>query len=603
MAKKGLRLVRAAWLDATEESAREMLPADPSADVERRGFKPGQWPGFPADGLPPECPVIPLGIDGKTSYFVDTSGQLMSVSASEWGKKMLTQLFALQPNYLQWAWPRISAQTFKVNGLKTDEAQSCLVKAAAARGLFSPQDRVRGRGFWVARDGNLLWHAGDRLYRSERGRLVAQKPGELDGLFYPQRPETLRPWMTPVDAGDAAIVGLLQVLKGWNWERGQLDPLLMLGWMGCSLLGAALPWRPHVFVTGDRGIGKSTLQFVVKAVLGDALHACADTTAAGIYQRVRQDCLPVAIDELEAEADNRKVMAVMKLARLASSGALMYRGGAEHEGVEFRLSNTFLFSSINPPPLDPQDRSRLCILNLQKLKPGQKEVTLKDPDTIGRMMLRALLDRWGEFGRVLGNWKGALHEGGLDARAQDTYGTLMAVAELLLGEVAMEDEGLPITESRKLGEVLASATMSDRAETIDNWRGALEHLLGSQIDAWRTGEKPTVGQVLEAWERGKMDVAEANQRLGLIGLRVQETKFEDGSHELLLAVPSADPLLARVYAGTKWSGGVWNSALKQAPADVVIRDRGNKQVIKINRAARRCLLVDLKEYDRAVAMT
>ncbi|WP_163359483.1 hypothetical protein, partial [Escherichia coli] len=82
------------------------------------------------------------------------------------------------------------------------------------------------------------------------------------------------------------------------------------------------------FITGDYGQGKSTLQAIIKEVIGDALHATADTTPAGIYQRVKQDCLPVAVDELEADADNRRAVGVVRLARLAASGGVMYRGGS-----------------------------------------------------------------------------------------------------------------------------------------------------------------------------------------------------------------------------------------------------------------------------------
>lgn len=595
--------MRAAWLDATDERDRTMVPADPPSEEPRDNVAPGQWLGFPADKLPPDCPVTPLGIDGKTSYFIDTSGQLMSISASEWGKKMLTQLFALRPNYLMWAWPRISAQTFKPNGLKADEAQSCLVKAAAARGLFSPQDRVRGRGAWSTKRKELVWHAGDAIYCvTSPGRMQAIKPGEFDGIFYPQRPPITRPWMQPVTTDDSPAHDLLEALRSWTWERPKLDPLLVLGWIGCAFLGAALPWRPHLFATGDKGTGKSTLQFAIKEILGDALHACADTSAAGIYQRVKQDCLPVAVDELEAGADNRRVMAVVALARLAASGSLMYRGGAEHEGVEFRLSNTFLFSSINPPPLEPQDRSRLAIVNMGRLAPGaqRKDSQVLHGEQVGRMILRALMEAWPRFEDQLTYWKSALHDGGLDARGQDTYGTLLTVAHLLLGDAAIEDAGLPITEPQRLGEMLAVATRSDRAEAIDNWRGALEHLLGSQIDAWRTGEKPTVGSVLQDFEDGVLNLTAVNDRLQLCGLRMQEKPRADGRTEQLLCVPLSSPLLAKVFAGTKWTGGVWGSALKQAPAHVVIRDRDTGQVVKINRVPARCLLVDLRAYEAAI---
>lgn len=105
----------------------------------RDGLKPGQWPGAPYHRLPPDCPVVPLGVNGQQSYFVDSSGQIQAIAASDWGKKMLMLLFARQPGYLVWAWPRFSQISLKINGINVDSAVQCLMKAAADRGLFSPE--------------------------------------------------------------------------------------------------------------------------------------------------------------------------------------------------------------------------------------------------------------------------------------------------------------------------------------------------------------------------------------------------------------------------------------------------------------------------------
>ncbi len=75
----------------------------------------------------------------------------------------------------------------------------------------------------------------------------------------------------------------------------------------------------------------------------------------------------MAIDELEASAVSRKASEIVDLARVASSGGTISRGGADHEGVQFTLRNAFLFSAINPPPMEPADRSRMAILNLGKI--------------------------------------------------------------------------------------------------------------------------------------------------------------------------------------------------------------------------------------------
>lgn len=605
-AQAGVIGVRAHFEDALAVLDAQVEASDPPADEPRGGHGPGQWPGAPASRLPPDCPVTPLGLDGKVCYFIDSMGQLIPVAASEWGKKILIQLFALRPNYLYWAWPRFNAKTFSINGLEADDAVQALTKACAQRGLFSTMDRVRGRGAWTLGDGSLIWHAGDAIFRVDRGKLAALRPCEIEGVFYPQRPPVTHPWMSPVSAQDGPALDLLDVLRTWQWERKRLDPYLTLGWIAGALLGAALAWRPTLFTVGDKGTGKSSLHDLIKALLGPSLHSAADTTAAGIYQRVRQDCLPVAIDELEADADNRRVTAVVNLARLAASGAMMYRGGAEHEGVEFRLQNSFFFSAINAPPLKPQDRSRMAIVSLRELPPDARMRDLKIPaNDVGRMLLRQLMDSWGDFPRLLADWKGALQQAGLSKRAQDTFGVPLALCNLLIGDEAMEAAGFDMEDMAGLGRHVARMTAADRDEQGTNWIDCLNHLMGATIDGFSGGQRQTVGQVLEYWE--KADPLDAvNDKLATVGLKAKEEDIVDaqgrrtGDMRRLLCGPLSSPQLRKLFSGSTWPDGVWAGALKQAPHDVVIRDRGNGQNVKINRMATRCLLVDMAAYDRCV---
>jgi hypothetical protein len=226
----------------------------------------------------------------------------------------------------------------------------------------------------------------------------------------------------------------------------------------------------------------------------------------------------------------------------------------------------------------------------------------------GRMILRSLMDGWKDFPLLLANWRAALRHGGLDSRGQDTFGTLLAVANLMLGDEAMEAAGLPITEENALGEKIARLTAFERADASDNWRLCFERMLGSTIEAWKSGEKPTVGHVIEKWESGEFSLSEANERLRLmdLALRAEDTQgrsmvsddFKPGeAARKLLCVPLSGVGLERMYAGTQFSSGGWGGALKQASHDVVIRNRGNGQNVKINRITRRCLLVDLAAFD------
>lgn len=615
MAKKpGLSGVRAAFADATAALTPAPM-ADPPPEEPREFVMPdgktatytaGQWPGGPVDRLPPGCPVTPLGVDGHNSYFIDTIGQLLAFDGLE--KKRLIRLFRSYPNYLYWAWPRWSEPKKKsgkasfINGLEVDDAVQCLEKAAGDRGLFEPAGIVRGRGAWTDGRGRLIWHSGSQLWVIENGKLKVAPTGEIAGRFYPRRPAIMEPWREPVPVATSPAHDVHALLTTWKWGRPKLDPVIALGGIGCMILSGALPWRSHVAVMGGHGTGKSHLQRLYKALLGSVLIDAANATEAGIRQHMGLDALPVGIDEFEASDDNRRANSIIELARIAASGGRLLRGGADHKGVEFLARNAFLCSGILLPPMKVQDRSRFAVLDLDKLDVGDAPPPVVQEEW-GRQLLRALMDAWGDFERAYGDWRSVLRGSGLDGRAQDNYGTLFAIAELMLGTEAMETIGLPVTDAQRLGAMIAEATAEERGAQVDYWRACLEHLLAKPIDSWKGGEKPCIGDILEDVEQNNRLEEHDRRRLQSAGVMLQpeaDAALPAGKQRWLLCVPAQDsPQLNQIFEGTRWRDGGWIGSLKQGRQEQVIRPA--TKVVKLNRRNVRCLVVDLLAYDQAVA--
>jgi hypothetical protein len=232
-----------------------------------------------------------------------------------------------------------------------------------------------------------------------------------------------------------------------------------------------------------------------------------------------------------------------------------------------------------------------------------KKIMVKN-DTDGRMILRQVMDGWQEFsGRLQQKWWDILAEDGLRARDINTYGTLLAACELVVGEHAMDEVGLPVFEIDKLRGVIIEATAADRSEQLDNWHKCLNRLVASTIDAWRTGEKPSVGSVMEdlaaILSADKLDAEGARKKLEMVNLSVKlKGSLGEPEQGPFLAVPSNGPQLARLFQGSDWEGGGWNIALKQGVrSGVVIADRKHG-MIKINGSPQRCLLVDWAAFQK-----
>jgi ABC-type lipoprotein export system ATPase subunit len=79
----------------------------------------------------------------------------------------------------------------------------------------------------------------------------------------------------------------------------------MFCWIAAALLGGALRIRPHGWIVGPSGAGKTTLQNFLQELMGDWGVFTEDATEAGVRQLLDQDTLAVMFDEIEAEEDNR----------------------------------------------------------------------------------------------------------------------------------------------------------------------------------------------------------------------------------------------------------------------------------------------------------
>lgn len=615
----GKRAIRAIFATASRAADDELAPPDPDPNEPRDGIRPGQWPGAPHDALPPDCPVQVIGTDVRGTVYCRTARGLLR-AVEKWDMPALVDLFAPRVNYLFWAWPAFGKkkiwdaeqekmiEELRVVRVERDKAMTALMNAAAKKPLFDPGSQHRGRGGWRDRQNRFIWHSGAWLWMAERGRLERARPAEHDGFLYTRNAATIEPWDAPVSHDESPAQRILDYLVRWNWERPYLDPLLTLGWLATSLMGGALGTidgikigaRPVLFTSGGFGVGKSTLKELLRSVLAGTVISLADTTAAHIYQRMGQDCLPVMVDELEAKAGSGKASAIIDLARIAYTGDEMGRGGSDHVPVGFSLRMAFAFYAINPPAMTEADRSRMAMLNLAPIEAKKLDMVVKDVD--GRMLLRQVMDGFGDFhARILPDWWSALQMQGLDSRAIDTYGTLLAAAELLVGPERMEAIGLPVTDAHHLGEIVAAATHLERAERLDNWHKCLNHLLDCAIDAWRDGAKPTIGGIMDGlantglpYDQGGLELGDAQKRLQLVNCSAGKP-LEKGKG-FLLAVPRDGPALKKLYDGTEWERGGWWQALKQAPKDIVIRDAGARQTVKINGKATHCVLVDMGAF-------
>jgi hypothetical protein len=511
--------------------------------------------------LPPDAPVRALGTHGNKCYFLDAHSQLRELPAKEVNRTMILHMFGSDTQWIYDLWPVLrkgEEDLWVITGWDATKAQESMLSAVARRGLWRPQDHVRGRGTWDAGKGRLVVHAGDRLYFSD-GK--SERPGLIGTEVYPA--STLA--LAPARKGEGPSPGeaaeeLLDLFNQWNWAR-PFDARLLLGWVIASMVAGALKIRPLVWVTGEKGTGKSSLvgeNGIIHEIFGDGILMTANTTAAGLYQKIGYDALPVAIDEIEAKRGNQKTEAVIELARQAYSGGMVLRGGADHEGKEFRAMCPVLFGSILIPPLMPQDLSRLALLNLRPF-----DTTATEPKNapgrlaeLGRALLRGMLESWPRWPERLDHWREYLQSLGHDQRASGQFGTLLAMVDLMMFEKPPSADDM-----EKVAGMMTPNSLKETQAASSNASLCVGYAMSRPLHSSRGGEQMMVSELIACSVRrygGEMESPvkplDAVRYLERAGVSVLAQHWEDGILKLTKPVRVA-PAELKAMLDNAYDGG------------------------------------------------
>ncbi|MAY78581.1 MAG: hypothetical protein CL802_13580 [Citromicrobium sp.] len=603
---------------------------DGAAEVER------ERPRFPEP-----CPVVMLGVYGKNLVFLDRLHQIVMEPPRGCGKgelalwfgdKYLIEYFTQFPK----GWKPGDPDPEDFNQSK---AQMALIADCHAKGIFNPEGKVLGRGAHrpQADEEALVLHMGSRVLLANMPDAKGKRSGDVkygpSGMvkiagketFFPADASLPPPADKPAQRAEAEE--LLAVLATWNWVDPKAGPLLMLGWIAQSYICGALLWRAHIWLPGPTGCGKSTLQKIIRALHDEWMLVTSDATEAWIRQKLQNDTLPVSIDEAEAHDNPERLAAIMNLVKKSSTGDVIGRGGADHKSKDFTARSCFLLSSVIHATLRGEDRNRIALLDLRPLPEHQEplEMELAKWRSTGRRFHRRMIEQWPRFDRTLAAYKRAIGAQRFDSRWQDTYGTLLACADLLLYDYApdapeVEDEFLPDMEpgmSRVQEAVVAILPLMVRGKSeartdtervsrvlmsypIPGAHGAAPEPIGTWID-----RALTVSKMMDNDSPGEDGINHgARNRLKGYGLRVVEVEEKPGGKQGIVDARAGDVgwekgYLAVAYPTNKgiteifnrsdWQGDGYLQSLRKLPGTI-----GPKKVRFGGKMPDNALLVPLK---------
>lgn len=368
------------------------------------------------------------------------------------------------------------------SGFNKRQALNWFVRTAHARGIFDPS-HTRGRGAWVDR-GRIVLHMGNQLVVDGEPTPITQFSSR-----YVYELDRSLPALSPVAMASDEGEELLELASMFRWTKPASAPMLA-GWCALAPLCGALRWRPHVWLAGGAGTGKSSIlnSYVHVLMNGMDVFAQGNSTEAGIRQTLRQDALPVLFDESETnnEREKMRVDNVLAMIRQSSteSAARTLKGSASGDAQAFHIRSMFCLASIMVGMEKQADYERLAVLTLRpkhedaeraaenwkRIKDRLYDLS-RDEDLPARLFRRSLsllpvtLQNIEVFAAAGAKKFGSQRDG-------DQYGTLMAGAWSLISDrVASEDEAMEMLDRYDWNEHMEYA---ESDESVRALRSVLE---------------------------------------------------------------------------------------------------------------------------------
>lgn len=551
---------------------------DPTPRADGRAGPPDDWP-YPSwfsrverdwfwQGQPDPCPVRALGHAAGEYIFVTAAGEIRRFTSGQLHHRGgLADLFGGS----LW-WPLKHFRKFDLEkeeltgGLQRERCVAKLMQVCILAGFQDGSRPHRGVGTWRGPDGRPIVHAGGRIFvdgRIERpgveiGDAVFVIGGDREAPAYANVGRDGYEWLP---AGPEAGRTVQAHLDEWHWESPEARDLFQ-GSLHCNMLGAAPLWLPHVFVRAPYGSGKSSLLRYARTVVGGAAHPLQRTySKAFLEQRFSGTAAALFLDEVESDAESRRISNLFELVRLLSDdGAEGGRGTASGKSRQLDVHGTVTMAATVSEEWRPQDRSRIAYLELRRWKdrvdrpPAPPEFVAAQLATAAGLSagLRArAIALWAEFQANLAAARKAVLEMGGAPRDADQLGHLIAGWWTMTSDKPLA-ESLDVAQLERFRPFIVSLAEEDDGE--DEASNCLNTIYGLSPDKWIGGERVTMGQAIALARED--DGAQWRRTLLPYGLMLQRNEGESWREAWLCIAnrhPGLDELLAKypAYQGKK----------------------------------------------------
>lgn len=510
------------------------------------------------DDEPSPAPFKALGYDhGVYFYLPSNTCQVIALTAAQHSKTHFLQLAPLD-------WWRETFRDDK-DRIDWDKATDTIMRLCEDQKVYDPA-RVRGRGAWTDAT-RVILHLGNRLVVDGRSHEITRLPKAFTSFYTYENAKAILGPSSDTLVDDIAA-NIRSIALRFRWET-PASANMLLGWIALSPVCGALEWRPHIWITGGAGTGKTTiLKSFIKPLLGGMYEgATGGTTEAGLRGQLRSDAIPIVFDELEQneQKDKQQVQNILSLARIASSeGGKIYKGTTSGGVNTFEVRSMFCVSSINVALVQRADLDRFCVLSLKRdhmdkndWEKFEQEILDTCTEDNGRKLVARTISQIPLIRKNAKTLAAALARK-FGQRFGDQYGTLLAGAWSLQpkggGELTVESARQWVEqmdwESREV-----DATDADEAKCLAR---ILQSLI--QVDS---GRRLTILELVQM--AAETALSDSPSQLGMTSDEVTNILGRYGLKVTggALAVSNSSTNLQTLLRDSPWSGTAYRQALRR----------------------------------------
>ena len=488
--------------------------------------------------------IAPMGYDTEYHYYFKKAKKILIALTTNGHSKN---------NYLSMApmsaWQAWAGTTKKLTVDEWDSITDKLMRKCESMGYFTAE-KIRGRGTWFD-DNRVVVHLGNRLLVDSK----EYKLGNIETNYVYQIGDSLPSLnANPLDKEESEF--LLDTCRHLRWQNPSMG-VLLAGFMALVPIAGCLEWRPHIYITGSKQSGKTTvMRDIVQHALGPwAVTPEAGSTEPGIRQALQHDARAVIYDEagIENENDRIRMEQVFKLARSASSNdGKILKGNSTGSGMSFTVKGMFAFASVNPNIENDQDQSRIAMLTLKSAIKGDAGAAMHYDQLLA--MLAKLTDDYCArlHARSIANVRTTLENIRIfrtvcqaeygDARKGDQFGSLFAGAYSLTSNEIIDTQ-----EAKNWIERYSIEAAFMGPGTIDEER-CWDHLMQYKV-AYSPSQKIPVGEmigcIMKYDPECEFDLKSAAKELSRMGIKC------DPDNKIILVASQAIEL-KRIFTNTPW---------------------------------------------------